>query len=102
MERGIIGYIELHKSYMKNNVRTLGANIDEVFWKYNPVIGIDEETIEDLESGLFASITGTKNSKEDYLNFYKSINEKNTSLREELKVSLEKEKEFWFNLFNEQ
>ena len=100
MYRGIIGYIELHKNYMKNNTKTLGANIDEVFWKYNPVIDIGEETKEDLESGLFSSITGTKNSKEDYLNFYKSLNEKNTALRKELIVYLEKEKEFWFEVFN--
>ena len=102
MEHGIKGYIDLHKNYMKNNTRTLGANIDEVFWKYNPVINTDEETKEDLVSGLFSSITGTKNSEEDYLNFYKSINEKNRTLREELRVDLEKEKDFWFEMFKEQ
>ena len=100
MEHGIKGYIQLHKNYMKNNIKTLGANIDEVFWKYNPVIDVDEKTKEDLESGLFTSITGTKNSKEDYRNFFKSINEKNTSLRDELKTELEKEKEFWLEVLS--
>lgn len=102
MEHGIKGYIDLHKNYMKNDTKTLGANIDEVFWKYNTVIDVDAKTKEDLESGLFASITGTKNSKEDYLNFYKSINEKNISLREELKEDFKKEKEFWLEIFNKE
>lgn len=92
------GYLDLDSDKIDKSL------IDHIFWKTNKLQDIDredDERITSVERSMFHNINNSNDSnKESYKHFFKSINENNVKLREDVKNYLLEHEEFWFELFD--